>query len=225
MHTFKKKIYMDRLFPPLVGDNYNKLQIDNESVAYITPYNLAVMTVGILMRHHADLKRMVVMDMTGGVGGDTIIVSSRVGYVVSVELMSERHMMLCNNLEVYGIKNAHPVCGNSVEIFEKLNFIDIVYIDPPWGGRAYKEQRSLRLMFDGMPIERLVCRIFDPHQLSRVKTCCMKLPLNYDIESLYRETKHLDVAHYLYRLDKMFIVIIQKNDNSMFLTDRTEYNY
>jgi len=212
MHIYKKKIYMDRLFPPLLEDNYDSLQIDNDSVTYITPYNLAVMTVNIMKIHHLDLDQMFVMDMTGGVGGDTIILSSRARHVVSVEIMKERYLMLRNNLGVYGIHNVFPVCGNSVEIFEKLDFIDVVYIDPPWGGRTYKEQRSLRLMFDGMFIDQMVCRIFDPMQLSRIKTCCMKLPLNYDIELLYRETKHLNVTHYLYRLDKMFILVIKRND-------------
>lgn len=211
MKSNKKKIYKNLLFPPPPGNHYNDLQIDDESVTYITPYELARMTINILKMHHNNLNKLCGMDMTGGVGGDTIALSSELQHVVSVEMIRERHEMMINNLNIYGIKNVFPVCGNSINIFEKLDFIDVVYIDPPWGGSSYMEKKTLRLEFAGSYIEQIICRIFDRAQLSKIKTCVMKLPLNYDIWMLYKETKHLNIIHYLYKMKKMYIIVMRRS--------------
>jgi len=207
-----KKILLDKLFPPPPNNQYNSLQIDNDSVSYITPPQLANTITDLIMMHcDTDLINNVLFDCTAGCGGDSISFGKRFGFVISSEINIERYQMLCNNVKVYDLKNIVPINCDSMKILHNLGFITIVYIDPPWGGADYKNHEKLRLKFSDQYIDEVVNQIFDQNiQNSHINMVCLKLPLNYDIESIYRNTAKSRVTIFMYRLEKLMILIIKK---------------
>ena len=72
-----------------------------------------------------------VVDLTAGLGINTIAFSKVAQKVVSVELSQERASVLKYNLEVLGIKNVQVICADCRDWLESLDErLDVAYIDP-----------------------------------------------------------------------------------------------
>lgn len=211
-----KKILYNKLFPLPPHKNYNNLMIDDDAVSYITtPINSDLIT-SIIDSHIDDnipRSEINIFDGTACVGGDSISFGKSFGSVVASEIDEERYHMLVNNLLEYELYNVVPINMDCTKLYKRLNFIDIMYFDPPWGGKQYKNGSNLRLMIGSIYIDELVNSIFDENNknCSNVKIVALKLPKNYDLKSLYEKTIHLNVTIYLYELQKMCIIIIKKN--------------
>jgi len=210
-----QKIYLDKLFPCPPNKKYDNLMIDREAVSYITtPENSDLITAIInqhiperILRHNINI-----MDGTACVGGDSISFGSIFGCVVAIEIDKNRFDMLVNNLREYELYNVIPINGNCLNMYKKINFIDIMYFDPPWGGRNYKDQKNIRLMIGNVFIDEMINNIFNGVARSDVNMVVLKLPKNYNLLELYQKTKRDDVTIYLYELNKMIIVVYKKNN-------------
>jgi 16S rRNA G966 N2-methylase RsmD len=217
MNTNYKRIIYDKLFPVPPHKNYRNLMIDDESVSYITtPSNSDIITA-IIDSHIPDTilrSDINIFDGTACVGGDSISFGRSFGSVVASEIDEERYYMLVNNLLEYELYNVVPVNMDCIKLYERLNFIDIMYFDPPWGGKHYKNGENLRLTISSMYIDELIIGIFNEHSKYNliVQIVALKLPKNYDLKSLYKNTKHLNITIYLYELHKMYVIIIKKNN-------------
>src|SRR3989338_5477557 len=160
----KKKIVLDKVFPKINNVNIQNLLIDEESLMYITPYTDANRITEIIVRHFSKYKTRedtTIIDCTGGVGGDTIAFCQVFDNVVSIELDQKRFEVLKHNVEEYKFKNVNIINGDSLLIVPKLAFIDIIYIDPPWGGRDYKLKETLKLEFGSQSIEQFILNCFN----------------------------------------------------------------
>lgn len=74
----------------------------------------------------------------------------------------------CNINELHMHRSFIPLCS-------KMN---IIFLDPEWGGNAYKKQLKLKLKIGELSLEEAVCLMF-----SRYSNCTLiavKLPLNYN---------------------------------------------
>jgi len=137
---------------------------------------------------------------------------------VASEIEESRYKMLVNNLTEFELYNVMPVNEDSLKLCKRLNFIDIMYFDPPWGGAKYKYVNDLRLKINNVYMDELVNIIFNKDSMiknvirSEVKMIVLKLPKNYDLHLLYENTKHNNITMILYELCKMFIVIFKLND-------------
>lgn len=217
MNANYKRIFYNKLFPVPPNKNYQNLMIDDESVSYITtPLNSDIITA-IIDSHIPDrISRsdINVFDGTACVGGDSISFGKTFGSVVASEIDERRYHMLVNNLLEYELYNVVPINVDCIKLYKRLNFIDIMYFDPPWGGKQYKNGNNLRLTIGSMYIDELVNNIFDEYDKnsSTVQIVALKLPKNYDLKSLYENTNYHNITIYLYELHKMYVVIIKKNN-------------
>jgi hypothetical protein len=208
-----KKILLDKLFPKINGVNIHNLLIDNESLLYITtPYDSKYITEIIshnLSKYKAP-QDSVIIDATGGAGGDTIMFSTIFRTVISVERDIIRYNFLKHNVKEYGLKNVITINSDSINILPKITTIDVIYIDPPWGGKSYKTKENLRLEFGSIPIEQFVINCFNENILiSPPKLIALKLPMNYDLKYFHDFISEKYDAH-LYKLKKFNILIIKK---------------
>ena len=233
----KEYINYRKLFPEPPDGDYSKLQIDAEALMYITtPYN-AKMICSIVQNNlqnlrdlqdlrdlrdyaekpNTDMSKICVFDMMGGVCGDTIEFGKTFGSVISCEKDISRFSMLRTNVGVYGLSNVelHNKCSLTLlpDILN-TNAVDVVYMDPPWGGKSYKDSALLTLSIDGRPIEDVIREVITSVSASansgsdrRVKLIVLKLPKNYDIAHLYYETKKPNTTVLMYELQKMLIII------------------
>lgn len=195
-------IRYDKLFLEPPDGEYDRLQIDRESVSYITTPHNALQILWIIKSNIKD-SNITIFDGTAGVGGDLIVFAHVFSKVIGCEIDADRFNMLKNNVEVYDLINVELINSNSIDIMFNMN-VDVVYLDPPWGGRSYKNHNKLTLSMNDMPIEQIVNKLFN-------KLVVLKLPLNYDLRYLYRKTYKTCKKRkmLLYRLEKMLIIVFK----------------
>lgn len=200
-----------RLFPYLHDINdVHMLKIDKESVHYITVREDADKITNIIINHLDDMdldsKDTVVTDATSGVGGNTLSFAKKFKKVVSVEIDKDRCNYLTNNIKVYEMNNVEVVNDDCVEYLSNITDHDVIFIDPPWGGRMYKKYSKLNLTLSGVPLEHLCNTLFNDEIMLKVpKMVVLKLPTNYDIDKiLYIIDRPIKV----HNVKKMMIVVI-----------------
>lgn len=211
----QKKIIMNKLFPCPPNNNYNDLMIDMESTSHIsTPHVSEIISTIIesLIPPHIALSDITVFDGTACVGGDTIALGKLFGTVIATEIDKKRYEMLVNNLREFELWNVIPINDDSLKLYQKINFIDVMYFDPPWGGKNYKYKKNLRLKIGNMYLDEIVNQIFGGNIRSDVKIVVFKLPKNYNLYELYTNTHRDNITMYLYELNKMLIIVFIKND-------------
>ena len=207
-----KKIYYNKLFPKLNGTFIKNLKIDDEAVSYITTPIEAIKIASIIESHTIKYKsnnEITIVDGTGGVGGDTIAFCNKFGNVISIEANIERSKLLSHNLQQYSFKNVTIINGDSTLIIPKILDIDVIHVDPPWGGKDYKTKVNLRLNFGTIPIETFVINSFTNDEIiTKPLIISLKLPKNYDIEYLFENLDKI-CEIYLYELEKFNIIILE----------------
>lgn len=213
-----RKIVKQKLFPNN-GDNdiWDKLMIDDESVSYISIPEDANKITKIIKQHCNTLKlsteNITITDATSGVGGDIISFANNFGNVNAIEYDATRYKFLANNIETYKLKNVKHYCDDCLNLIYKIDKQDIIFFDPPWGGKFYKNKSNIKLTISNVPLEDICLKLFnDTHTLCIPSLVCLKLPKNYDIKSLYFTLTEKDKMLHVYSYDlvKMYIIVIQR---------------
>jgi len=220
-HSIKKII-----FPKIANDKITNLMIDSESTKFITFASTAeIMTKKIIdcLGEYScppeikpeDWEKMslvqrgrclVITEMTAGVGGNVISFAYHFKYVNAIEIDKVRFDYLNNNLKQYEIHNVNTYNADSTKLLiEQNNLVqDIVFFDPPWGGKDYKLHESLKIQFMNETIESICQKLLDR---VRTKMIVMKLPNNYDFKFFEDELKMFKINKY--PLDRLTMIIIR----------------
>lgn len=219
---YNNSIFKSRVFPLLTDGNYNNFQIDVECCWYITDRFIAdKMSVSILNAccEISDLKdkindtgnQLIITDATSCVGGNTLSFAKLFKSVNSVEIDSKRYDQLVNNCKVCKVNNV--ICFNQdyVKIFDSLNQ-DVVFLDPPWGGKEYKNKKQIRLELSGVSLEMLCDKIFEK---TKTKLVALKLPFNYDMEFFISSLQKIN-SDYNFKIKKfknkiLFVILFINN--------------
>lgn len=216
-HTWKN----EQLFP-FIGDKdkMNNLLIDNESLMYISRRNDASLTTNIICDH---LKKFdcssfetTILDMTAGTGGNTLSFGSKFKLIYAIEIDEIRAKYLKNNVDIYGFNNIVVVQADSTKHIASMltGSFDVGFIDPPWGGKFYKEFDSVKLSLSDISLEKIINDMFTNQH---PKIVCVKLPKNYDIYYFYCQLNKYKI--YMYTLNKMIIMVIENYE-----TDKNIYS-
>ncbi len=206
---YKKTIDKRVLFPfdNGIANLYNRLEIDDESVYFISTPNDASSITNIILQRQENCEDLSIIDATAGVGGNVFSFAKAFKNVIAVEISNTRSKMLLNNVSVYELKNVSIIEGDSIEVLKDEEY-DIAFIDPPWGGSSYKEVNNISLSLSSVAIELLCINLLNIKK--RLKMIVLKLPKNYNLEKLYFTIKenNLKVDIYKYDLRKMLIITI-----------------
>lgn len=201
-----------RLFPYLKDKTKgNSLKIDDESIYYISfrehAQQITNIIMGYLSKLNINTKDAVITDATAGVGGNTISFGMRFKSVNAIELDTTRYEYLKNNTEVYNLKNINAINDDCTKVFCELEEHDVVFVDPPWGGKSYKIHNNLKLQLSNVSLEMMCKHLFDINIMKQVpKMVVLKLPINYDINYLYNCLR--DKTIYFHDMKKMYIIVI-----------------
>ena len=169
-----------RIFPQLKNNNYySKLQIDDESLSFITIREIADLTSKIICHHlikyNINPLRTSIVDYTAGVGGNVLSFGKFFNQVYAIEIMKNRFDYLQNNINVYGYKNILCINDSSINFtYNELTKINqcIIFIDPPWGGGDYKNVDTIKLKLDNIEIEKIIIDIlyiFSTNEVNNLK--------------------------------------------------------
>lgn len=79
---------------------------------------------------HKPFSGSLAVDLTCGLGVDTLYLSKRFERVVAIERNAELAAITRHNLALMGARNVEVVCGNSEEYLATLTHADLIYADP-----------------------------------------------------------------------------------------------
>jgi hypothetical protein len=166
---------MEDLFPRKTGVDYTKLKITPEGEYSITKRldgELLIRHMKTLVKH---MKHKTITDLTGNVGGDTILFGLHFKKVHSIEINPENYDALKNNVEQFGLTNVDLHLGDSTKVYNWKT--DVLYIDAPWGGPDYKEKKELDLFLGDVRIDTFLQDVLKRD--TRPEVVFLKLPRNY----------------------------------------------
>lgn len=168
------------LFPYAKGVAYGKLIMTPEGEYSITKRDDGKVLLKHMKSVLGDLSNKTITDLTGNVGGDTILFGLNFKEVHSIEIDPENFAALKNNVEIFGLKNVKLHHGDSTKLFNWKT--DIVYIDAPWGGPDYKSKSNLDLFVGDVRVDLLVKDILARE--NRPDYIFLKVPRNYNFDRL-----------------------------------------
>lgn len=209
-----KNIKLERIFSSLNHDKYKYLKIDTESLMYVTNFKDSNDICNIICYHINKIKipsECLIVDSTGGIGGDTITFAKKFLQVISIEKDNTRFEFLKNNINIYELNNVIDINSDFILLLPLLSNIDIIYIDPPWGGKSYKNKHNMHIYINNIELEKIIKNLLSKDlMLSLPKIIAIKLPKNYDIQYLFDQINDtFSNIIYIYELNKMFIIIIE----------------
>ena len=217
----KKIIYYDKLFP--IFDNkdvLNHTKIDKESVSYISSPIYAEKISKIIL-NHTKTNKIIITDCTAGCGGDTISFLNKFKKVYSIEKNLIRFSYLLNNIKAYNFtRNSRVYCGNFLNIIKDITDHDVIYFDPPWGGKDYKKIRNLRLSINNNPLETIILDLINGITKKVPKFIILKLPNNYDLKYLYDNLNQF-TRIFMYNLKKMLVIVLEIKKLNIYLPQET----
>jgi len=198
------------LFPYLEDKNKkNLLKIDDESISYISSKHVAK-EITMIIKNHAKiigLNKVIITDAFAGVGGDTLSFGMNFEQVNAIELNKTRYDYLRNNCAVYELKNVKSYNSDCMDYLYKLKH-NIVFFDPPWGGKKYKLQKNIRIKINNIHQEDIINNLFKLK--NGPEMIVLKLPKNYDITFFYNKVKNYTT--YIHELNKMIILVVYKKN-------------
>lgn len=171
---------MEILFPKKSGVVYSKLKMTPEGEYSITKRKDGEVLLAHMKSMIKGIKTKSITDLTGNVGGDTILFGLHFKDVKSIEMNPENFDALKNNVEVFGLKNVELFLGDSTKLYNWKT--DVLYLDPPWGGPEYKLSKDLDLFLGDERVDLLLHRVLKEEW--KPDYVFMKLPANYNFNRL-----------------------------------------
>ena len=206
---------MKRLFPRHRGAD---LRCDYEGLYSLTPQHESITMAEILadvcwqvLRKPAS--RTCILDGTAGLGGNTIGFSRIFGHVQALEVDAKRFLLLQHNMSVLGLlAGGHRVeCQRGSVLRVSLRpALPVVFLDPPWGGYAYRRAKQLDLCIDRTPLHALLASWAAQRRRARPTVVGLKLPTNFalqNFETALRTAANIHV-YSTHRFSKMLLVVV-----------------
>jgi 16S rRNA G966 N2-methylase RsmD len=177
------------------------LDVPTEYSYFYTLKNQAEQINNIILIHVN--KTSIITDATSCIGGNTMLFCRDFSHVNSVEKDPVAVISLSKNLSMF--KNKDIMNIDYVTVMNTL-IQDVVFIDPPWGGKGYKRLCKLDLYLSGVDVYDIIENLY-----SVSNVVCLKCPVNYN----FRESKKWNTHKYpIYKFSHViFNVIIYKHDN------------
>ena len=88
--------------------------------------------------------------------------------------------ILENNINVYGLKNVKMYCYDYYQIMRKLKQ-DVIFFDPPWGGRSYVNECAMSLGINNVNIVSIINLLIDS-----ASCIVLRVPHNYNYTTFFQ---------------------------------------
>lgn len=207
-----------KMFFPMTRDKtiFRKVKFDRESLHYISKRNDAEIITGIIIKHLQEFninpKNAVITDAMAGIGGNTISFGMMFKYVHSIEVNNIWYDCLKNNTSIYNLKNIFTYNKDCLDVIPNILDHDVMFLDPPWGGKNYKKIINMKIVVSNVELEDLCLSIFSSTKMKKCPSLVvLKLPLNYNIKHFFNKLNDKQRSVLLYTLEKMYIVVIKNN--------------
>ena len=123
----------------------------------------------------------IITDGTAGIGGNVINFSKHFAHVNSIEINNIHSNVIKNNIEALDINNVTHIHDNFLNFIENSQYSDsLFFLDPPWGGKSYKNFKYFNLKLGKLMIYDII-NIF--HKKG-YKYLCLKAPINLNVSPI-----------------------------------------
>ena len=194
---------MKRFFPKINDVNINNLMIDDIGEYSITRPDEADLISDIIIKESNSSD--IILDAMAGTGGNTISFCNYFKNVVSVENDISRYNILNHNLDQYKFSNNKSYYDDCLNVIDKGNF-NIIFFDPPWGGKNYLKREKVELSISGFKIWMIIRYILLENNKCNI---FLKIPSNFDLVKLKEELKSLNNCKiFMFEIGKFLLLKI-----------------
>jgi len=150
-----------------------------------------------------------IIDATANIGGDSINfmrlfpnskltsleIDTKISYILQRNMNNLKNIL--NKDQEYDVK---VINISAVKYFSNFKYADMIYFDPPWGGRDYIKSDKISLFLDDISIGTIIKDILDQGMTQLI---ILKMPVNADIDIIKFDIG--DKATYeLYEVDNYY---------------------
>ncbi len=193
----------EELFAEKQNVDYSKLKMTPEGEYSITKRKDGKILLNIMKAILKKTKDKVITDLTGNVGGDTILFGLNFKKVHSIEINDENFQALENNVNVFKLKNINLYFGDSTKLYDW--YTDVLYLDAPWGGKDYRKYKLLDLYLGSIRIDEFLEKVVKRNNCP--KYIFLKVPYNYNFDRLNKLGK---VKKYKIRNYYIISILVKK---------------
>ena len=187
--------------------NKKVLKITDKGLYSISKYYdakwISDIIIKFLTSENVDYSSENIIDGTAGIGGNTINFSKYFKFVYAIEINNVHFNVLNNNLEALAIKNVATYMDNFLNILNEVNNSNIYFLDPPWGGKSYKNYKYFNLKIGKLPIYNIINILYD----QKIKYVILKAPVNLNLSSIYENIKYENMSVFTNKKKSMILCI------------------
>ena len=176
-------LYTQRFFPSCMHSKYLEIMPDTETVC--SRPQASFLLVKIIQEQY-DKPIKCIMDATAHVGTDTICLAMNFteSSIIAVEQDPPTSVVLDTNIKKCGFTNVTVLMKNSVELLSERKYdVDVLYIDAPWGGSAYKSKKKVSLSLNDTDLSEIIVAY-----CKNVPFIILKVPNNFDTVAFTQNT-------------------------------------
>jgi SAM-dependent methyltransferase len=186
--------------------NFEEIEIDQSSLfSSIEPYHLPSISA---IFDSEKLNPEIIIDATANIGGDSINfmrlfpsarltsleLDAKISYILKRNMNNLKNILSQDNdydTKVFNI--------SAVNYFSEPRYADMIYFDPPWGGRDYIKLDKIQLYLDDISIGNIIKNILTKGMTLLV---ILKLPVNADIDIIKSDIgSEINVTYSLYDVE------------------------
>jgi 16S rRNA G966 N2-methylase RsmD len=167
-------------FPQDHDINFKSLQISNIGIYSIAKPDISRHICKLILKTTKS-SNITITDALSNVGGMTIMFAKYFSKVNACEIVPMHCSILKNNLKVFKLSDkVNVICNDYMDIMFDLEQ-DVIFFDPPWGGRNYKHSNDMDLGINNVNIICIINRL-----LSHATYIVMRVPFNYNFNLLIK---------------------------------------
>ena len=171
-----RKAKIQYLFSQETPAFHEAVQYDDVSLYSATDQLTARATARVLRTLPGVTAASTVTDATACIGGNTLEFARAFAHVHAVEIDPVRASMLRHNLAWLRLDKGVTVHEADFCDMQSTLRQDVVFLDPPWGGKRYKQQERVRLYLSDRDVGDLCGAI-----LLHTAHVVVKVPCNFDV--------------------------------------------
>lgn len=172
------------LFSQELSDTQQRIQYDDVALYSATDQVTATHIATFCRTLDGVDASSTVTDATSCIGGNTVAFAKQFAAVRAVEIDPTRFEMLRHNAKL--LLDKPTLAKVSFHLADYTDTYarhtqDIVFIDPPWGGKRYKQQAQVELFLGDTPLSTVVDQL-----RTRCAHVVIKVPVNFNVKALVR---------------------------------------
>ena len=182
----------------LANKNKKKLKITDKGLYSISKHFDAEWITNTILhffknKNLENIHKMEIIDGTAGIGGNTINFAKHFSKVYAIEINKVHYEVLKNNLEALMINNVKIFLDNFLNIDTIPNLkhkSNVFFLDPPWGGKSYKNYTFFNLKVGKLPIYSIINILHD----KSFKYVILKAPYNLNISPIFANIRYENMS-------------------------------